>query len=653
MSEQEENPNSGARMEKVILNYLEMETSYALLINGRRGIGKTFFIKNQLSPKICTVKVCNDNRKSYRSVYISLYGLKTIDEIYTLLAIELMPWLKEKNVKIGLSIGKLLIRGLLNISKAGDVDSYLKDVSTTAKQAVDTKDFVLIFDDLDRISPSLQIGEVVGFINSLVEHENNKVIVVADEEHLKNNTTYIAVREKTIGTVIEYSATFNYNFDAIIKIKYHGTYQSYYDYLVILKPDILSLFEQTDTQNLRTLIYFLQHFHLVFSSIHYDIGLANTDQTGLGYKKLRTLLHFTIAITIEFKNGAVNYRKKNGLDDMTAINEYLQAAQLMEMYGGYQRSMSGQQTQQLPLNYSQTFLERYYKEGNYEFYPAVYNFITGGDALDVPSVLKQLKANFDDRIYILTPQEKVYQQLTAPHVLDLSNEEYIRLSDQMLNFALEAQYSLNHYVSVLHYLSRFPEINSYDIAKTSEKLIKAVKLKRNLFAYDGNLLSELGIEESRKNYHDFLCLFRAIHEVNTSIHARMIEKVREDILKDFIEEPEKFYDNVQHYYSHDQAILAHWNFNVFYNHFKKMPVSELPRFYRFLHIRFGQVLIKDKLEYYFIEQFFNHIQKKKLNTKVSFRTIELDRIGDLLYDILTRNIKFKLAEEKTKKNEEK
>jgi len=41
--QQQEQSVQNKRMEKVFKNYLEMDTSYALLMNGPRGIGKTFF----------------------------------------------------------------------------------------------------------------------------------------------------------------------------------------------------------------------------------------------------------------------------------------------------------------------------------------------------------------------------------------------------------------------------------------------------------------------------------------------------------------------------------------------------------------------------------------------------------------------------------
>ncbi|NLB63155.1 MAG: hypothetical protein GX801_03490, partial [Fibrobacter sp.] len=66
-----------------IKEYLEYYLSftevpkYAVLLNGSWGIGKTFFIKNFLESLDL-----NDNKK-FKHVYVSLYGLTSLDEIDT------------------------------------------------------------------------------------------------------------------------------------------------------------------------------------------------------------------------------------------------------------------------------------------------------------------------------------------------------------------------------------------------------------------------------------------------------------------------------------------------------------------------------------------------------------------------------------------
>jgi len=637
------NENASAhdqRMEKVIHNYLTMETSYALLINGPRGIGKTFFIKDRVIQNIKKVKVFHDQRKSYIPVYISLYGIKSIDEVYTLLAIELIPWLKNKDVKVGLSVGKLVVRGLLNFKSGGDVDHYLKDMAATSKNAIDTKNFVMIFDDLDRISGTLEVGEIIGFVNSLVEHENNKILVIADEEHLKENKNYIAVKEKTIGTIIEYSATTSHNYDAIISSKYKAANRPYYDYLVILKEEILHWFEVTDTKNLRTLIYFLQHFQEIFSRVHFQLNLKDYDPGSMGFKKLKTILLFVLAVSIEFKKGSISYQQQRGLNDMKAINELLHLAWLKDMFTDHLRSQQPQGPRSAEKSYKENFLDAFYSGKDYDYYPSIFNFITGGDAFDTEGLLAQLKRNFDDKIYRPSPQDMVYQQLAEPGVLNLSNEEYIKLTGELLTYAVKGSYPLDRYLSVLYYLERYPEIKQYDISKEAAKLMKGVKGNQQKFQYDDNLTSKFGIEKDRPNYQHFLALFRALNEVNNSIKTAQIASFRADLFQEFKYDKDLFYQKCEEL-NWDTPIFAHWDFTAFQEHFQVMPSAEIPRFSRFLKNRFETALIKERLEYFFIENLYNKVQKIDTTREVTMRDIVIKKLGMVLNDIIEKNYTFK------------
>ena len=48
---------------------------------------------------------------------------------------------------------------------------------------LNTKDYILIFDDLERCS--INIINLLGYINFFVEHQSYKVILIANEKELK------------------------------------------------------------------------------------------------------------------------------------------------------------------------------------------------------------------------------------------------------------------------------------------------------------------------------------------------------------------------------------------------------------------------------------------------------------------------------------
>lgn len=624
------------RMEHVILNYLKMETSYALLINGRRGIGKTFFIKEKIIPQIKNLPVLHDSQKKYKPIYISLYGLKSIEDVYKSMAIEFMAWLKRKGIKIAPTMGKLVARGMLNLRLDEELEANLTKRSSNSQQAIDTKDFVVVFDDLDRISDSLSINEVVGFINSLVEHDNNKIIVIADEEHLNSSQAYLAVREKTIGTVIEYSATFATNFQAIIDSKYKKQHPLFYEYLLMLSNDLLYWFESTNTQNLRTLIYFLQHFHEIFKQVESPLELAVKKEEGFSFNKMRAILHFSVAISIEFKKGELSYKYKKGLDDMRTIGEVLMGKQLKEMFADHNRSSNSSHEPSAPPNYRDQFLAKYYSEQEYQYYNALYDFITGGNSLDADELLDQLKKNFDDRVYKPSEQEEIYSQLCDPQVLDLTDGKYIELTDKMLRFAYAGDYPLDRYLSILFYTTRYPENIRYETAETVEQLVAGIQANTHKFKYIDHLSHSFGVEKSNPDYELYLTLHRALNDVNNGINKARIENIRADTLKEYIETPEEFYKKVQNYYDYDMPMLAYWNFEQFYEHFKALPTSAVRVFRKFLKNRFGEILIKEKLEYYFIEKLFNEVAKADPAAS-TIRKQEIASLAELLKDIITRN----------------
>jgi len=81
---------------EILKQYVQIETNYALIIDGEYGIGKTYFYKELASPELKKIALPTNETKKYRPIYISLFGLKSIDEISRLIFLELYPILKKR-----------------------------------------------------------------------------------------------------------------------------------------------------------------------------------------------------------------------------------------------------------------------------------------------------------------------------------------------------------------------------------------------------------------------------------------------------------------------------------------------------------------------------------------------------------------------------
>ena len=74
-----------AHIEEIFKEYLRKEaTQYALLINGTWGSGKTFFWKTTLHAMV--------KKQELKPLYISLNGLKTVEQLQQQLMIKLIPF---------------------------------------------------------------------------------------------------------------------------------------------------------------------------------------------------------------------------------------------------------------------------------------------------------------------------------------------------------------------------------------------------------------------------------------------------------------------------------------------------------------------------------------------------------------------------------
>lgn len=171
-----------------ILRYLLDDSyNYAVLIDGEWGSGKTYFVNNTLTKII--EKQESDLETSRKVQYISLYGCKAISDVQ-----ENIAWsfaedarqvIQDKN-NFGTTGQKVSNNILLSSKKIGNaiLKKFLPNMPLyeIASDWLNLGSFIFVFDDLERCD--CPINEVFGFLNELVEHENTKVILIANEKEL-------------------------------------------------------------------------------------------------------------------------------------------------------------------------------------------------------------------------------------------------------------------------------------------------------------------------------------------------------------------------------------------------------------------------------------------------------------------------------------
>lgn len=214
-------------------NYVQFRHAphYAVLLDGAWGSGKSHLVKAFLNETFAD--------RSNQYIYISLYGVASTSELDEALFAAAYPLLETRGARIATGVGKAVLKHLKYELPALKADDVLKRLKAS----------VYVFDDLERAK--LDVDQVMGYINQLVEHEGKKVIVLANQDKLDGDRqAYNVRREKVVGRVFSVRPNLNaavHSFvqridDRIARPFLHDRLQR-----------VCDIFEQADLGNLRIL----------------------------------------------------------------------------------------------------------------------------------------------------------------------------------------------------------------------------------------------------------------------------------------------------------------------------------------------------------------------------------------------------------------
>ena len=162
-----------------IKHYIEKDkTQMAIMLTGVWGSGKSYYIKNELVPYL-------QNEINITCIVVSLYGIDSLSDISKNIYMELRLPNFSKNTE-GMATGRLITKSVIKniVGVVGlSIDIPDEDLKNLYK-SVDLTDKLLILEDLER--SNIDISQILGFVNSLVEHDGIKVLIVANEDEIIN-----------------------------------------------------------------------------------------------------------------------------------------------------------------------------------------------------------------------------------------------------------------------------------------------------------------------------------------------------------------------------------------------------------------------------------------------------------------------------------
>jgi hypothetical protein len=243
---------------------------FAVLLSGPWGVGKTYLLKSFLKKRF------GNDAAGY--VYVSLYGLSTIDEIDDALFQAAFPAFTGTAAKVAGRVAKAGLKFL----KLDPGDWNIKDFLNKFEAKV------YVFDDLERCEAP--INKVLGYINQFVEHGEAKVIVLANEKEIGSDEDYTRRREKLIGKTLQVRSVFD---EAFKHFTSNIDHKEAREFIESSAADIATIYTQSDLDNLRILqqtMWDFERFYAVLLPEH----RANKEA-------MATLLRLLVVLSFELK----------------------------------------------------------------------------------------------------------------------------------------------------------------------------------------------------------------------------------------------------------------------------------------------------------------------------------------------------------------
>lgn len=306
---------------------------YAIMVNGEWGCGKTYFVKEKWLKQLAIPE-------KYNIIYVSVFGMKTIEELEKALTSNQLELDKQEDGKVHIRRRKQpmdnkYIKGLLNIADktienfigAGLNDVYrmfAKDWLGEEKEGI-TK--VLILDDLERAKMDLR--EIFGFISSYVESTKLRVILIGNEDEISTNEDYNRIKEKLVGDTYKIDVDIDDALNTFIdEVEYEQNEKT--TILKILKECMNKL----EIENLRVVRQSLIKLRMLKEEIENISSYANYSYPNIiisGNEKdkvsyIEEIMHYFLLVNVQKAMGKLNK------EDITKVKQAYNAGLTVKAY---------------------------------------------------------------------------------------------------------------------------------------------------------------------------------------------------------------------------------------------------------------------------------------------------------------------------------
>lgn len=633
-------------------------TDYAVMINGEWGSGKTYFWNNKLRDRLESLSI---NGKKYKTIYISLYGINSLEEISKKIFIETNPMINKSLKKFvdtreGNLIPEYVKTGIDMANFYGTTQLSTNKVDFSNLFDVENK--ILCFDDLERAN--VDIIDILGYINNFVEHDGIKTILICNESELaikfknnnvelktliatimldkegKLNTTdekqedkplvnqledkitnifdranaYERIKEKLIGETFDYIPEYSYILTGMImKFSYNEALSNFYKRN---NSVIISAFNKSNTRNLRILKHSLNDFEKIFDNIMRDYPDVPTNI-------LRTILTFTIAVSFELKAGNVSKEKLKLIKDNDEYMSVIFTSKILNDNNQY---------------YLKDFDNRYFlnTNSNYKFFKFVEVYVRTRYFDE-----KLYKQNMKNALELSGNNFKIskhkYMTILNGEYWKLSDFDFDTLSKEVLDELKSGEVDFKEHVKlfcIYKYL-----INSGLVDITIAELKREYKLGMQISATKCQNIDSIENDTNFDYNDDDKDIEWAINQYNKVKEKAINEKAAEnaaDLFKNLPNNIQDFYKDIVGKYQ-NLPIFSKYDMDDLYSKLKLTPNYDLYNIINMFQIRYKDKKELFKTDFENLKKLCDIIDKNKVSKDKTIKQALLENISNTLKQI--------------------
>ncbi len=592
-----ENPN--LHIESYLDHYLNLKYSpgYAVQLTGKWGVGKTWFIKKYIEEK---------KAEGFDFLFVSLFGISSYKEIEQSFFQQLHPLLASKGMKLLGKVATGLVKATIKVDLNNDGKTDL-DISNTnidlniGDYLNKNKSKIIVFDDLERCL--IPITNILGYINQIVETQQLKVLILANEDDFLNESNkepYFKIKEKLISRSFSVKPNLNQALGVFIGLLDNNSARfilKYNDY-------IKDLYLLADYSNLRHLRQSIEDFGIFYKFLPESISIKK--------ELVEHILYIYFTIQFEIKKGLMSLDR---------------VVDLFSLYGN-----SLFDNDEDDKDNDEDIVKVFFKKYNQTyFYRSPISDLLWNDFFTFGTIdINQVKISIENSEYYIEENTPVWIKLW--NYWNLEDDDLLINTElafnEFSNKTISDEIILSHLVGIFLLFSENGFLNKTknEILDIAIQNVNNLKIKKALREPE---YSPFGKSGYGKGYHASKTLeFESYYKyLNTAIEESKktsIEFSAAELVASIKENPETFVEalsigNSDNNKFYDIPILMYIPIENFCNSFINMLNSKKHLIYNLINKRYphGVFTVKLKDEYEWLKEVNVNLKKEELGKTVS------------------------------------